>query len=183
MAVHQQLMILVLGLFHLSCLQQVQDSKSDKERVRQRERERKPSPGELVKSESYRYVRMIKQPVHKVKLIMKGPWADNSLQALLNTYEGELLHSLSHRQIVSILERIRQIEIVYNKTNEKKEGRVYCFREVETLHTCKVNFDAAATQIFLLQTSHKGIKTCLTSVYCTININCPSRLDFRKSDS
>lgn len=55
---------------------------------------------------------------------MKGPWADNSLQALLNTYEGELLHLLSHRerQKVSILERMRQIEIVYNKTNEKKRG-------------------------------------------------------------
>ncbi len=61
----------------------------------ERKKERKQSPGELVKSESYRYVGMIKQPAHNVKLIIKGPWADTSLQALLNTYEGEFLHSLS----------------------------------------------------------------------------------------
>lgn len=52
------------------------------------------SPGELVKSESYRYMRMIKRPAHNVKLIIKGPWANTGLQALLNTYEGEFLQSL-----------------------------------------------------------------------------------------
>lgn len=41
---------------------------------------------------------MIKRPVHNVKLIIKGPWADTSLQALLNTYEGEFLHSLSGKE-------------------------------------------------------------------------------------
>lgn len=59
------------------------------------ERERKQSPGELVKSDSHRYVRMIKGPAYKVKLIIKGPWAHISLPARLNTYEGALLHSLS----------------------------------------------------------------------------------------
>lgn len=83
---------LVLGL------QQVQDNKSD----RKRERERKQTPGELVKMESYRYVGMIKRPAHNVKLIIKGPWANTSLQALLNTYEGEFLHSLSGKEIYAI---------------------------------------------------------------------------------
>lgn len=38
---------------------------------------------------------MIKGPAYQVKLIIKGPWADISLPARLNTYEGALLHSLS----------------------------------------------------------------------------------------
>lgn len=38
---------------------------------------------------------MIKGPAYKVKLIIKGPWADIGLPARLNTYEGALLHSLS----------------------------------------------------------------------------------------
>lgn len=59
------------------------------------EEERKQSPGELVKSDSHRYMRMIKGPAYKVKLIIKGPWAHISLPARLNTYEGALLHSLS----------------------------------------------------------------------------------------
>lgn len=48
---------------------------------------------------------------HKVKWIIKGPRADTSLQAPLNTYEGELLHSLSpkERQRVCILERTGQM--------------------------------------------------------------------------
>ncbi len=66
-----------------------------KREKKEREREREQSPRELVKSESYRYVGMIKRPANNVKLIIKGPWADTSLQALLNTYKGELLHSLS----------------------------------------------------------------------------------------
>lgn len=117
-------MLLFLGFF-ASVLLAVGSRQQACQKESERERERKPSPGELVKSESYRYVRMIKWPVHRVKLIMKGPWADTSLQALLNTYEGELLHSLSHRgrKKVGILERMRQIEIVYNKKKEKKGGK------------------------------------------------------------
>jgi len=59
---------------------------------RERKREKTESPGELVKSESYRYMGMIKRPVQNIKLIIKGPWPDPSLQALLNTYEGEFQH-------------------------------------------------------------------------------------------
>lgn len=57
-------------------------------------RKKTETPGELVKSESYIYVWMIKRPAYNIKLIIKGPWADTGLQALLNTHEGELLHSL-----------------------------------------------------------------------------------------
>lgn len=67
---------------------------------------------------------MIKRPAHKVKLIIKGPWADTSLQALLNTYEGALLHSLSRKERyrVGILEGPRQIDTLSDRGKEGEVG-------------------------------------------------------------
>lgn len=63
---------------------------------------------------------MIKRPAHNAKLIIEGPRADTSLQALLNTYEGEFLHSLSGKERVFFREnKAKKNSVGQEKGKEK----------------------------------------------------------------
>lgn len=99
--------------FHVGHSRQ-QAEQEAKESVRGGGKKAQQSPEDLVKSESYRYSMEERSNGQRTaKLIIKGPWADTRPQALLNTYEGELLHSLSHneRRRVGISERTEQITL------------------------------------------------------------------------
>lgn len=64
---------------------------------------------------------MIKRPAHNVKLIIKGPRANTSLQALLNTYKEEFLHSLQGEEKCRVGDRGKE---KCCKTRQKNRGWV-----------------------------------------------------------
>ena len=78
--------------------------------------------------------------MHNVKLIIKGPRADTSLQAQLNTYEGEFLHSLSGKE--------RWVSGYFRENEAKRNGvrqgrrRVSVLPQESRCSACKVHLTA-----------------------------------------